>query len=332
MGDKRYVIGVDGGGTKTACIVSDLSGNELAINTAGGSNHQTIGISSAMENVFQAIGTACDKLSIGIQDIEFIFLGMAGVDFQEDTDLISGQLKDRIGKIPFKLVNDSWIAFSSATKSKWGAISVCGTGNNLAVRDRNGKIHSVRALRYMLGNYGGGIHLTEMALHRAFRCDEGTGEYTELAKALPPFCNCLSMNELAEKIYTSDYQYQRDYNIPKLVFDLARKGDKVCDQLIRDMANEVGEMIGRLIVRSGLESEAVPLVLSGSLYVKDEDRLFIPRLVEKVREYVPKVEALLAETPPVFGALMEAFSCVGISLPEERVKRIREFIRESSIT
>ena len=329
MSDKRYVIGIDGGGTKTACMLADLAGQEAACSSAGGSNHQTDGIDSAMENVCRAIDEACGRLSVEKSQIDYAFLGMAGADLPEDLELISRHLKDRLGSIPFHLVNDSWIAFSSATESSWGAVSVCGTGNNLAVRDREGRVYSVRALRYMLGNFGGGNHLAEMALHRAFRCDEGTGVYTALAKELPGFCGCDSMDELARRIYSSNYQYQRNYNIPKLIFDLALEGDAVSLALIRNMADEIGEMLGRLIVRAGLEKDEVPVVLSGSQYVKDVNHLFIPRIREQVQQYVPKAVILLAEVPPVYGALMDAFASVGIRLPGNRKERIRAYAEQS---
>ena len=329
MKGKRYVVGIDGGGTKTACMLTDLSGQELACSVAGGSNHQTVGIHSAMENVCQSINSACSQLGVGRESIDHVFLGMAGADLQEDLDLLGANLRTVFGKIPFHLVNDSWIAFSSATECQWGAISVCGTGNNLGVKDKAGRIYSVRALRYMLGNYGGGNHLAEMALHRAFRCDEGTGPDTALTRELPAFCRCASMDELAHRIYCSDYRYQRDFNIPKLVFDLAYEGDEVSRALIEKMAVEIGEMLGRLIEKAGLAQEVVPLVLSGSLYVKDQHQQFIPHLQQAVERFVPRVHVILAQNPPVYGALRNSLFAVGKRLPIEQEERIIAFAKQA---
>jgi len=329
MSDKRYVIGIDGGGTKTACMLADLSGQELAYSVAGGSNHQTIGVFSAMENVCKSIDLACVQLGIGRESINHVFLGMAGADLPEDMDLLSTNLRAALGAIPFHLVNDSWIAFSSATECQWGAVSICGTGNNLGVKDKTGHVYSVRALRYMLGNYGGGNHLAEMALHRAFRCDEGTGPYTALTKELPAFCRCSSMDELAHRIYVSDYRYQREFNIPKLVFDLAYDGDEVSQALIENMAWEIGEMLGRLIIKAGLKHEVVPLVLSGSLYLKDQHHLFIPHIQRAVEQFVPCVKVLLAQNPPVYGALLDSLLAVGKRLPKERMEQIRIFAKQA---
>ena len=86
-------------------------------------------------------------------------------------------------EVPFLIENDRWNIFACESNS-WGAVSVCGTGSSMAVKGKDGQILSSRALRYMLGNYGGGNHLTEIALHFAFRCDEHTGDYTRLAEEI----------------------------------------------------------------------------------------------------------------------------------------------------
>lgn len=38
MNNKRFVAGIDGGGTKTACMLADLEGSVFACAAAGGSN------------------------------------------------------------------------------------------------------------------------------------------------------------------------------------------------------------------------------------------------------------------------------------------------------
>ena len=323
MNHKRFVAGIDGGGTKTACMLADLEGSVVVCAAAGGSNHQISGLSEAMENVCLSLDLACVQAGITRDQIAFVFLGMAGADVKEDYDLLRGGLGDALGGIPFEVVNDSWIAFSCATNADWGAISICGTGSNLAVKAKNGEVYSVRALRYMLGNYGGGQHLAEMALHHAFRFDEGTGMPTRLADELPGLCGCRSMDELAMRIYQSDYRYPRDFNIPKLVFDLAAEGDAVSLRVIRQMGAEMGEMLGRLITKAGMAEEAVPVVLSGSQYVKDDEGLLRKPLTDSLHAFVPRACVKLAQSPPVYGALMSAFSEVGKRLPDEAQASLR---------
>ena len=59
MAIKRFVIGMDGGATKTAGILSDLNGNVLAEETSGPSNLQVVGF----EKVGEVIVGLVEELS-----------------------------------------------------------------------------------------------------------------------------------------------------------------------------------------------------------------------------------------------------------------------------
>ncbi len=314
MKKKKYIVGIDGGGTKTACMMVNLEDDSTACCVTGGSNHQIVGLSGTKDSISRAIDLACSELNATREEIAFVFLGMAGADFPDDFALLRSGLREVFGDIPFEVVNDIWIVFSSTAQTDWGAVSICGTGSNLVVKTPQGVVHSVRALRYRLGNYGGGNHLTNIALHHAFRCDEGTGAYTRLAEELPILCNTKDMDELAAKIYTSNYRYSYSFNIAKLVFDLAAQGDTVCLKIIREMGSELGEMLGRLIVRADLADQTVPVVLAGSQYAKDKHRLLIDPFCVALTQFAPHTVVKLAENPPVLGAVINAASAVGLPL------------------
>ena len=51
----KYIIGIDGGGTKTECAIADLSGKILYRTFGKSSNFLTIGIDAAVENLFELI-------------------------------------------------------------------------------------------------------------------------------------------------------------------------------------------------------------------------------------------------------------------------------------
>lgn len=321
---RRYVAGVDGGGTKTACMIADEHGTVLACAVTDGSNHQICGFSLALENVFSAVDTACARAGIQRETLSFIYLGMAGADSQEDFRLLNQGFSAAFGGIPFKLVNDVWIAFACEARQGWGAVSVCGTGSNLAIKDPSGKIYTVRALRYMLGNYGGGYHLAEIALHHAFRCNEHTGPDTYLAEVLPQHCGCANMDELARRVYQSGYQYHNHYNIPKLVFDLGWQGDQVCRDILTEMGTQLGTMLGHLICHAGLNQEKIPVVLAGSQYSKDSHRLIIGPLEEVLHKFAPAASLYVVQCPPVAGAVLSALKEIGVETDDACGRHLKQ--------
>jgi len=325
---RRYIAGVDGGGTKTACIIADENGLALSSAITEGSNHQISGFPLTVKNVCLALDNACMQLGISRNELSYIYLGMAGADSREDLTMMNQGFSLAFGNTPFQVVNDIWIAFACEANLNWGAVSICGTGNNLAVKDRQEKTHTVRALRYVLGNYGGGRHLAEIAMHWAFRCDEHTGPNTLLVDMLPSVCNCADMDELALKVYESGYQYYKQFNIPKLVFELAEQEDKICMSVISEMGIQIGTMLGRLICHAKLGAESIPVILAGSLYTNDSNRLMIGPLEEKLRSYVPLADVRLVECPPVFGAVLKGLEAIGITVEGSRRLVLRAQVQE----
>lgn len=327
----KYVAGIDGGGTKTACMIADSECNILSYVITDGSNHQLTGLTSTVENVTKSIKLACERAGIDKENLSYIYMGMAGADFPEDIECLTNAFSKEFEGIPYKIVNDRWNAFACEANDM-GAVSICGTGSSMGVRDNHGNIYSTRSLRYILGNYGGGNHLTEMAMHYAFRCDENTGPYTKLVEELPGFCRCSSMEELAKKVYTSNYVYYKKFNIPKLVFGLASEGDAICKEIINRMGSEMGYMVACLIRKAGLEKEAIPVVLSGSLYVSDNRRQLIQPFEDKLRLTVPSAIIRIVTCPPVIGALFLALDKIGIKLTWEEKQKIKAGFKSDEIS
>ena len=326
--NKRYVIGIDGGGSTTECFLTDDTGTLLAHTISDGSNHQIVGIDLTVKHICDAIDKACHQVGITRKDLSYVYMGLAGADLEEDFILLNNAFAQVFPGDRFHIVNDTWIAFECGTGLGWGAVSICGTGTNIAVKHPNGEVFSVRALRYTLGNYGGGNHLSVIALHHAFRCDESTGPTTRLVEVLPQFCECETMDELAYRIYESNYTYHKKYNIPRLVFDLADEGDEVCLKIIRNMGVELGTMLTGLIKKAKLESTSMPVILSGSQYTKDKNLLLINALKEKLLEDVPHAKIHVVQCSPALGAVFGALRCIDVKLSETRRRDIQQHVEE----
>ena len=60
----RYVLGFDGGGTKTECFLMDEHGNILARAQAGPSNPGQAGLERALDSIKQAAEWAMTKANV----------------------------------------------------------------------------------------------------------------------------------------------------------------------------------------------------------------------------------------------------------------------------
>jgi len=76
--------------------------------------------------------------------------GLAGADLESDFILLNSEFKGYFKGTYFKIVSDSWIAFSTMSEKEWGAVSICGTGKNIVIKDVDGKTYRISALNIFL--------------------------------------------------------------------------------------------------------------------------------------------------------------------------------------
>ena len=88
MNERHYVLGIDGGGTRTRALLADQDEASLAHVEAGPSNPNVVGFESAAENLAQAILACCTEASCDLSRVGVIVLGLAGMGRQEDRDTL----------------------------------------------------------------------------------------------------------------------------------------------------------------------------------------------------------------------------------------------------
>lgn len=301
----RFLLAVDGGATKTHCLISDEQGRILAEFQAGPSNHQIIGADASAAVFQKAFHTVLQTAGIHMNDISLVYLGLSGADLPSDFELYNEILKPILREVPFKVVNDSWIAMASGVEEGWGAVCICGTGSNAAARSPEGQEAILRSLSYELGSFGGGGDLATEALHYAFRSEEGTGKKTALETAIPPLAGLSNLTELADLIYHGQKKLDAIPGIPALVFSLANQGDAVSQEILVNMGEILGSMAAGVIKRTGMKDLAVPVVLGGSVF-KGNNPLLIDALTLALHRTVPQAFLRRPDGPPITGALREA--------------------------
>ena len=65
----RYVVGIDGGGTKTTAAVVGDDGKLVASATFGPSNRRSVGMEAASANIAEAVTEATQKAGVSLSDL-----------------------------------------------------------------------------------------------------------------------------------------------------------------------------------------------------------------------------------------------------------------------
>lgn len=296
-----YLAGIDGGASKTHCMIGDLQGRILAEGFSTGSNYQVQGEEAARTAIRTALNQALGVLGIESKDIDYIVLGLAGADMESDFMVLDKLCGTFLSEGKYRILNDTWIGLRANISDNCGIVSICGTGAACAGRNKEGKEFILRNLDYEMGNYGGGGEVARMALHYAFRSDELTDRYTELEKEIPRLFGVANLDQVVLELRNPDFDERRLYELPILVGKLALRGDAICQEILMRMGQEIGKIAGGVIKKLGMEQERFPITLVGSVF-RSECPLLVDEYTTTVHRTAPFACISIGEQKPVLGA------------------------------
>ena len=155
-----WKIGVDGGGTKTECILVDPEGAIAARHTALGCSPSLVGSARAREIASEAIEAV--QAGHPAAEVSLTLLCMAGSrSFWREfgAELIG------VGRVT--TVDDSMPVLELATRGGPGLVLHAGTGSFVAARTPDGGVHYAGGIGWRFGDEGSGYDLGRRAIARA---------------------------------------------------------------------------------------------------------------------------------------------------------------------
>lgn len=191
-----------------------------------------------------------------------------------------------------------------------GVAVVCGAGINCVGMTADGRTARFPSIGRLSGDWGGGGGLAEEALWFAARAEDGRGEATELARALPAHFGLDSMYALIEALHMDRVPSGRRHELTPVLFAVAAAGDPVALSLVHRQAAEIATMATVALTRLDLLAEEVPVVLGGSVLAARHPQLN-GRVEELLAERAPRARISVVTAPPVLGAALLGLDALG---------------------
>ena len=124
-----WIVGVDGGGSKTTACAADMSGNVLGRVDKGPANYHTTGLPAFQALIGGIIDAYCRDCGLDRNDLRLVSLGLAGVDRERDRDQIMAALAGLGLPCRFLISNDAVIALTAGLGRAEGIVLIAGTGS-----------------------------------------------------------------------------------------------------------------------------------------------------------------------------------------------------------
>lgn len=244
-----FKIGVDGGATKTECILVDDRGAVIARQVAPGCNPNVVGVEQARLIITDALCALLQQaktFSPATSVLETrLFMAGSPAFWRELADGLA-----EFGRVTSAA--DSLPVLELATNGAPGLVLHSGTGSFVAARDRRGLVHYAGGLGWRFGDPGSAYDLGRRAISRALLELQGWSPPSRLG---PTVRDHTQLGEGADAATITRFFYQDgDANkkiaaLAPALLHLAREGDPTAHQLILDSAGELLELAVRVATK-----------------------------------------------------------------------------------
>lgn len=262
----RFVVGVDGGGTKTTATVvgDDLSVHGIGI--AGPSNHRSSDMESSSNTIAQAVTEALSMADMPLIDIAAICMCLSGFDTELDLPVPQHAIELLGYSGPVIFENDVVGALASATDGGPGIVAIAGTGATALGLNARGELWRVDGWDYILGDAGSGYRIGLDGIHAAMKMLDGRLRPTRLLSKLANFYEVndpLAMRRLADsgklgKLSIADFS--------RHVAEAATEGDLVAQEILHTAASEIASDIEAIATQLDMRDEAFAIGVVGSVF------------------------------------------------------------------
>ncbi|MDY6877233.1 MAG: BadF/BadG/BcrA/BcrD ATPase family protein [Chloroflexota bacterium] len=322
----RYVLGIDGGGTKTQAVILNDVGKICGAGIGGISNYDDVGVVTARANIGHAVDAARRAAGLDAAPFDAAFLGLAGVASATDREIVREIARDlQLAPEPFVGVDhDIRIALAGGLSGRPGIVQIAGTGSSCYGRNDAGDNCRSGGWGPLISDEGSGYWLGVQAMRAATRASDGRSQPTALLAAVLAQLELAHIDDIMRHIYVKGMSRVEVAALGLLTIEAARAGDQIALEIIQCGSQAMADCILAVARHLGFtqDSRGCELALVGGVFQAGD--VVIQPLREAVLDRLPQCKVALAELPSALGACLLALELVGVRLDKEDLDALRQ--------
>jgi N-acetylmuramic acid 6-phosphate etherase len=287
MNGREKILGVEGGGTKTAWVLVERDGADLQIIEQGKlppSNFR-LATPDRLRAIFCQLPKEVDRAGI--------FL--AGCGTEEDRTSLACLCSEIWAKAKILIGSDRDSGFAAALGHADGIVVNAGSGSSVTGR-RGDHIEKAGGWGHILGDAGGGYFISVQALRLVLReYDLHRGEAQFAASIL----RALSLNNFDELVRWAQTADKMEIAmLAPVVCEAATNGDQPVVEILEEGARVLSEYTEAVATRLHLLAPKVMLI--GGLFQRDS--IYTHAFRRRLKKILPDARVMTVEQSPEFGA------------------------------
>lgn len=320
---KKYVLGIDGGGTRTRAAIMDDEGDILGICVGSTSNYDDISVDAARENIKQVVDCTREKARISTDQFDAVFLGIGGVSSAADRAIVRKMASD-LHLAPEKFIgadHDIRIALAGGLSGRPGIVQIAGTGSSCYGRNAAGQSWRSGGWGPLLADEGSGYWFGIEAMKAATRASDGHLSSTTLLPIVLDYLNLKDIDAIMHRVYAENMTRSEIASISPLLINAAKDGDAVSLEIVKTGIQNMAECVSIVAHKLNLQDQC-ELSLTGGVF--QAGNFIIERMRSAVQERIPQCTVEMAELPPVVGSCFLALDLLEIRVDPAKLKMLNE--------
>jgi glucosamine kinase len=289
-------LGIDGGGTKTTCVVADEQ-KVLGSGTSGGSNITRWGEARVREALQAGVKEACAAARTDPRKIDSTCVGLSGAGRPEVREAVARMMSEIVGG-QVQVVSDLETTLEGAFGDRPGVITIAGTGSIAYGRDAQGRTARSGGWGLGISDEGSGQWIGRAALSALLDAKDA-GEEPQLLASILKIWTLTTLDELVRHANASPAP---DFSsLFPLVLEADARGDALAAGVLDRAGAELASLAKNVTRRLFGNAGSVPVAMSGGVFRQSERvrQVFYNSVVAEF----PQAIVQTAVVDPVDGAL-----------------------------
>jgi glucosamine kinase len=298
----KYFLGLDIGGTKTACVLADEQ-EVLGRAQSGSAKVLRVGKAEARMHLREVLDAVSEESGVALSDVTASCIGTSGAAVPEVTEWLEQHMAMWVGG-SLRLLGDEIITLDAAFPLDAGVVVIAGTGSNVIGRGRDGRMTGAGGWGPALADEGSGNLLGQQALRTTFAAINAGEEPPFLQRVLDKL-GLQTKDDLVAVANAYGFSFAQ---IMPVVAEAARDGDILARATLErggvELAGLVGHVIDRLVAAEPGIADGLKIAGTGSVWQH------VPEVSDAMRRTLlhtyPRLNFLAGTVDPLEGALWHA--------------------------
>ena len=300
----RILLGVDGGGSKTAALIASLDDagqiHILGQGRGGPSNLRLAGKEQSLASLNKAVDEALLEANLQGQTVDYAVLALAGSSFSDVRDEVSAWAQQRNLSSHFEIIHDAQPVLASGAVNGRGIALIVGTGSVAVGVNAKGEAATLGGWGHWFGDKGSGFDLASKALSAVAEAADGVGPPTIMSELVLARLGISNPRKILQQVSANGDVRRAVAALAPIVLEAAAQQDVLAIEIISNAIGEAVKLVAAVSKKLTFKAP-YPLMLAGG--VACSNPLFRDELISRLSRLDPTPDPIQIVDEPVEGCL-----------------------------